>query len=139
MTQLNVLALLFIAIAVSPAQQPGLSTPDTIFYNGKVVTVDSSFTIQQAFAIKGEEFVVVGANAKIRALAARTTRLVDLHGTTVVPGLSDNHDHLYAVARVMRQAWAASPRSRLQQIASVGGLRRMSPVMQPAALPPTAC
>jgi predicted amidohydrolase YtcJ len=103
MTKLFVLALLFIALAVGFAQQGGFSTPDAIFYNGKVVTVDSNFSVQQAFAIKGEEFAAVGTSAKVRALAGKSTRLVDLHGATVVPGLSDNHDHLYASAKVMRQ------------------------------------
>jgi len=84
------------------AQQPGAEAPDAIFYNGKVVTVDSGFSIQQAFAVKGDQFVAVGTTAAIRALAGKNTRQVDLKGSTVIPGLSDNHDHMYAVAKVMR-------------------------------------
>jgi len=72
------LKLLFAAGSIS-AQPASLGTPDAIFYNGKVVTVDSGFSIQQAFAIKGEQFVAVGANAKVRALAGKSTRIVDLH------------------------------------------------------------
>jgi hypothetical protein len=48
--------------------------PDAVFFNGKVITVDSNFSVQQAFALKGDEFVAVGTNAKIRTLAAKNTR-----------------------------------------------------------------
>jgi len=83
-------------------QQASAGAPDAIFYNGKVVTVDSGFSIQQAFAVKGDQFVDVGTTTQIRALAGKNTRLVDLKGSTVIPGLTDSHDHLYAVAKVMR-------------------------------------
>lgn len=88
--------------AVSFAQQGNNLPPDAIFYNGKIVTVDAAFTIQQAFAVRGDEYVAVGTNARIRALAGRNTRLVDLKGAEVIPGLSDNHDHLYLTEKVMR-------------------------------------
>jgi predicted amidohydrolase YtcJ len=92
---------LFIVAAAGASGQPGnLSTPDTIFYNGKIVTVDAGSSIQQAFAVKGEEFLAAGTTAKIRALAGKNTRLVDLRGSTVIPGLADDHHHVYASARV---------------------------------------
>jgi len=92
---------LFVIAAAGALGQPGsLSTPDTIFYNGKIVTVDAGSNIQQAFAVKGEEFLAAGTTAKIRALAGKNTRLVDLRGLTVIPGLADDHHHVYASARV---------------------------------------
>jgi len=94
------LALFLIAAAGASAQPGNLVTPDAIFYNGKIVTVDAGSNIQQAFAVKGEEFLAVGTTAKIRPLAGKNTRLVDLRGSTVIPGLADNHDHIYASARV---------------------------------------
>src|SRR6516165_3489555 len=60
------------ANAEPPAVKPrrkGRSPPDTIFYNGKIITVDSGFTIQQAFAVRGDLYVAVGSNAAIQALA----------------------------------------------------------------------
>ncbi|MDP8988684.1 MAG: amidohydrolase [Acidobacteriota bacterium] len=84
------------------AQQSLNGPPDTIFLNGKIITVDSGFTIQQAFAVKGEMYTAVGSNARIRALARSNTRIVDLQGAAVIPGLSDNHDHLYNSGKVMR-------------------------------------
>ncbi|MDA8124366.1 MAG: amidohydrolase [Deltaproteobacteria bacterium] len=77
-----------------------LSAPDAVFFNGKVVTVDKGFTVQQAFAVQGEKFIAVGTNKKVKALAGKGTRLVDLKGATVIPGLSDNHDHMFNTVRL---------------------------------------
>ena len=99
----GLLALLSVVVAQSSIAQQGTNAPpDAIFYNGKIITVDSGFTIQQAFAVRDEQYVAVGTNAAIRALASEKTRLVDLRGSAVIPGLSDNHDHLYNSAKVMR-------------------------------------
>ena len=92
-----------LSIAASAfAQQAINAPPDTIFYNGKIITVDSGFTIRQAFAVRGDLYVAVGTSARIRALAGKNTRIVDLKGAAVIPGLSDNHDHLYNSEKVMR-------------------------------------
>jgi adenine deaminase len=69
--------------------QRGLAlAPDVIFFNGKIVTVDAHFTTQQAFAIKDDRLVAVGDNKSVRSLAKQSTRMIDLHNRTVIPGLS---------------------------------------------------
>ncbi|MDA0706396.1 MAG: amidohydrolase family protein [Proteobacteria bacterium] len=68
--------------------------PDLILTNAKIVTVDNYFSIQQAVAIAGERIVAVGNSNVISALAGPETRLIDLSGKTVVPGLIDNHSHV---------------------------------------------
>lgn len=98
----GLLVLLSMLVAPSAIAQQGNAPPDAIFYNGKIITVDSGFTIAQAFALRGDEYVAVGTDAAIRPLAGPNTRLIDLKGSTVTPGLSDNHDHLYNSAKVMR-------------------------------------
>src|SRR5882672_2509503 len=102
-SRLAVLGLMALIACKLHGQAGGSSSPDAIFYNGKVVTVDSGSTIQQAFAVKGEEFVAVGTSSKIKALADKSTRQVDLKGATVIPGLSDNHDHLWNAGKYLRQ------------------------------------
>jgi predicted amidohydrolase YtcJ len=87
--------LLFGTAAVAFAQQPPAAIPDEIFYNGKIITVDPAFHIEEALAVKGEQVFAVGSNARMKALAGKNTRLTDLKGHTVIPGLGDNHDHLY--------------------------------------------
>ena len=76
-------------------------TPDKVFHNGKIVTVDEDFHVQQAFAVQGEKFIAVGTNARVKKLAGKKTRLVDLKGATVIPGMSDSHDHMFNTCRFM--------------------------------------
>ncbi len=71
---------------------------DTILTNGKVVTVDDSFSIAQAVAIKDGRIVAVGKTADIAKLADAGTKTIDLKGRTVIPGLIDNHAHFVRVA-----------------------------------------
>ncbi|MBI4478506.1 MAG: amidohydrolase [Acidobacteria bacterium] len=93
-------ATLWIAVAAF-GQLRTATVPDEIFYNGKIVTVDGSFSIQQALAVRGEEILAVGSSAEVRQLAGPATRLTDLNGRTVIPGLMDNHNHQY------NSAWIA--------------------------------
>ena len=86
---LLVLAL-FAAAAAGPASA---QAPDTVLVNGKIVTVDDRFTIAQALAIKGERILKVGTTAEVEALRGPQTRVIDLAGRTVIPGLIDNHAH----------------------------------------------
>lgn len=73
-------------------------TADTILVNGKIVTVDDRFTVAPALAIAGERVLKVGSVAEIEALKGPQTRVVDLAGKTVIPGLIDNHAHFMRAA-----------------------------------------
>lgn len=66
---------------------------DIILVNGKVVTVDDRFRIEQAVAIKGQRIVAVGKTDEVRKLAGGSARVIDLKGKTVIPGLIDGHTH----------------------------------------------
>jgi predicted amidohydrolase YtcJ len=69
------------------------SAPDTILLNGKILTIDKDFSIASALAITGSRIVAVGDSDLIESLAQISTRVIDLQGKTVVPGLIDNHLH----------------------------------------------
>jgi len=73
---------------------------DIILVNGKIVTVDDRFTIAQAVAIQGQRIVAVGGSGEIRKLAGGGTRVIDLKGKTVIPGLIDNHSHWIRAAEL---------------------------------------
>lgn len=66
---------------------------DVAFVNGKVLTVDANFSIQQAVAVRGERIVAVGSDSRIRGWIGADTRVIDLRGKTLIPGLIDNHVH----------------------------------------------
>ena len=68
-------------------------SPDLILYNGKIVTVDSHFSIVEAVAVYDGKFVATGSSADIRELAGNSTKRVNLHGRCVIPGQMDNHVH----------------------------------------------
>jgi len=74
------------------------SMADRILYNGKVVTVDSKFSIAEAVAIKDDKIIAVGTNDQILALALDRTERIDLGGKTVVPGLTESHTHITQAA-----------------------------------------
>src|SRR5262245_42102662 len=67
---------------------------DTVYVNGKVITADKAFSIAQAVAVKGGKFVAVGTSDDMRRFVSPTTRVVDLKGRTVIPGLMDSHTHM---------------------------------------------
>jgi predicted amidohydrolase YtcJ len=67
---------------------------DYLFTNGKVITVDGRFTIAEAIAVERERIAAVGRSADLAALKTEKTRVIDLEGRSVVPGLHDGHAHL---------------------------------------------
>src|SRR3954468_14558654 len=72
--------------------------PDTVLINGKILTVDARNTVQQALAIRDGKITALGTTAAIRATAAPSTRVIDLGGRTVIPGLIDSHMHAIRAA-----------------------------------------
>lgn len=66
---------------------------DTVLFNGKILTVDKDFSVQQAIAIGNGRIVATGSSAAMRKLGGDKAKLVDLGGRTVIPGLTDGHIH----------------------------------------------
>ena len=77
----------------STTNSPPPVAADTVFTNGKVLTVDDKSTVAQAFAIKDGKYVFVGSNAQAAAYTGPSTKVVDLQGRTTIPGLADSHLH----------------------------------------------
>lgn len=73
-------------------------TPDMILVTGKILTVDPSFATHEALAIHEGRIAALGTTAAMRALAGPGTRIVDLGGRTVIPGLIDSHMHAIRAA-----------------------------------------
>jgi len=87
---------MLLATAALSAQRPILPrppAPDLVLFNGKVISVDRGFTIHQAVAIIGDRIMAVGNDDQMRTVAGPATRMIDLKGRSVIPGLMDNHLH----------------------------------------------
>ena len=68
--------------------------PDLIAHNGKAITVDSSFRIADALAVKDGRFIAIGGGPALLSAADSETKIIDLKGRALVPGLIDGHAHL---------------------------------------------
>jgi predicted amidohydrolase YtcJ len=66
-------------------------TPDTVLLNGRVIVYDGAPAA--ALAVRDGKIAAIGDTAQIRALAGPATRVIDLGGRTVIPGLIDSHIH----------------------------------------------
>lgn len=89
------LALLAFTLCVSSGiAQP----PDLIVHHGKIATVDARFTLAEAMSVRGDRILGVGTNDEILKTAGPATRLIDLGGKTVIPGLCDSHVHATGAA-----------------------------------------
>jgi predicted amidohydrolase YtcJ len=69
------------------------AAPELILYNGKISTVDRHDSTVGAVAIRDGRIVATGPSGRVRALAKRSTTLVNLRGRRVLPGLIDGHLH----------------------------------------------
>jgi predicted amidohydrolase YtcJ len=96
------------ALTSASAQLP---RADLIVVNGRIYTVDNARPIASAFAVRGGRVVFVGSDAEARTLAGRGTKVVDLHGRTVIPGMTDAHAHLLGLATSLRNVQLAGSRS----------------------------
>ncbi|WP_339859928.1 amidohydrolase [Thalassospira alkalitolerans] len=72
----------------------GTSSPDIIFHNAKVSTLDPDVGEVEAIAITDGVIAAVGRNDEIMPLADSGTKIIDLGGKRVIPGLNDSHTHL---------------------------------------------
>lgn len=88
----RVFAIVFVVLGVLPFPVFAQSA-DIALVNGKILTVDSNFSVQQAVAVQGERIVSVGGNSQIKQLIDSSTKVIDLKGKTLIPGLIDNHVH----------------------------------------------
>jgi predicted amidohydrolase YtcJ len=68
-------------------------TPETILINGKILTVDGRDSVREALAVHSGKILALGTTAEIRKSAGPQTRIIDLQGRTVIPGLIDSHQH----------------------------------------------
>lgn len=69
---------------------------DLVIINGRIITVDSHFSIAEAVAVRNGRIIAVGTNNEVKKLAGENTRILDLKRKTMLPGINDSHVHTSA-------------------------------------------
>ncbi|OAH13587.1 amidohydrolase [Streptomyces jeddahensis] len=69
------------------------SAPSLLLTGGQVLTMDADFSVVEGVAVRGRDIVATGSDADMRGLAGPATRVVELGGRTVLPGINDSHLH----------------------------------------------
>ena len=80
----------FAAAGIVPASA---DPADLLLVNGKIVTLDAASSVSEALAVEGDRIAATGSTTELRKLAGARTRIIDLGGRTVIPGLIDSHIH----------------------------------------------
>lgn len=81
-------------LGVLLAQAANGSGADRIYRNGAIITMDAARPAARAVAVGEGRILAVGDDADVMGLAGSDTEIVDLDGTTMLPGLVDGHGHV---------------------------------------------
>ncbi len=87
-------ALALIALTNGCTTMADKTFADTILVNGRFTTLDRAQPSPEAVAITAGRFSATGREVDIRALAGPSTKIIDLGGRRVIPGLIDSHMHI---------------------------------------------
>ena len=66
---------------------------DLVLLNGKIITLKEPGNTAEAVAIKADKIIAAGETNAIRHYITKETKVIDLHGHTVIPGFNDVHQH----------------------------------------------
>jgi predicted amidohydrolase YtcJ len=91
-----ILAIIIFAFELSPSVSKA-PPADLVFKNGNIYTANEQLPTAEAVAVKGDRIVFVGANSDAQKYVGKNTRVIDLQGRTMLPGLTDAHHHLSGV------------------------------------------
>ena len=82
-----------VAVAISLGGCNTSTAPDTIFVGGPVLTVNAKDEVVQALAVRDGIITAVGSADSVLATKSANTRVIDLHGNTLMPGFIAAHEH----------------------------------------------
>ena len=66
---------------------------DLVLTNAKVITVDRDFSIKEAVAVKDGKIAAVGTSDDVKTYIASDTKVLDLKGKPILPGINEAHLH----------------------------------------------
>jgi predicted amidohydrolase YtcJ len=95
--KLLLVVLSLLVFTLLPPTRSRVAPADIVFKNGNVYTANDRSPKAQAVVVKADRIVYVGSNAGAQPYIGASTRVVDLHGNSVLPGFTDAHQHLSGV------------------------------------------
>jgi hypothetical protein len=102
------------------------SPPDLILSRGVVHTMDATRSRAEAVAVRAGRIVAVGSSAQVEAMAAPSTRRVDLAGRLLLPGFHDAHIHPAAGGLELTECWLSDATSLPALLATIRDCTRNS-------------
>jgi predicted amidohydrolase YtcJ len=109
--------------------QASAQTADIVFVGGNIITVDARMPQAEALAVAGDRILAVGSNAEINGLKGEQTRVIELEGRTVVPGLVDGHLHFARLGADRGRSLDLSEAKSEEDVA--GRVRRLAERLEP--------
>ncbi len=88
---------------LSPGEAHGEDTADLILRHGVFYPVQPSGRIEGSLAVRGGRIVYLGPDAGADRLRGPKTRVIDLAGRAVTPGLIDAHSHLVGLGQALQE------------------------------------
>jgi len=76
---------------------------DLVLRNGKIATVDETFSLHEAVAVQGGKIIFVGNNEEVEPFIGSRTQIIDLKGKLVLPGLIDAHGHIHSLGKSLSE------------------------------------
>ncbi|AMR67453.1 amidohydrolase [Aquipseudomonas alcaligenes] len=80
---------------IAQEQSGAVTTADAIYSGGEIITVNELQPEAEAIAVKDGRILAVGYRDEVMKLKGAKTQLVDLAGSTLVPGFIDPHGHVF--------------------------------------------
>jgi len=94
---------LFPALLLAQAPSSPPRPAELIVTNARVYTVDDTRPVVEAFAVRDGRFLFAGSAREAMALRGPATRVLDLGGRTVIPGMVDAHAHLLGLGQSLQR------------------------------------
>jgi predicted amidohydrolase YtcJ len=99
---------------------------DMVVINANIYTVDTDFSVAQAFAINDGRFIAVGGSDAIRS-AYTSDRIIDADGRTITPGLIDAHCHFFGLGLEQQMADLVGTKSFSEVLERVKNFQEKNP------------
>jgi predicted amidohydrolase YtcJ len=100
---------------------------DAIYYDGTIITVNDRQPTVEALSVREGKILAVGSMSAVSASKGAKTRMVDLHGKTLLPGFVDGHSHIGMLSLMWSVPnLAPPPVGTVRRIADIRRIMRQS-------------